>query len=480
MEHSPPIFLKHRSSNAFIIGTITLAIFTDFFLYGLIIPSLPFILTNRLHIPPQEVQQCTSLLLTSYALACLIACLPSGLIIDRLKTNRLPFLFGLLSLLASTIILAVGQTMTVLVAARALQGISAAIVWTVGLVILQDTVPSNRLGATIGTVTGFVSIGAFIAPVIGGIFYDKLGNEAVFGLALGLLGVDLVMRGIMIERRVAEKWGVDYENNTDRRDSKVSENETSPLLSTPALTNNANNAIPNNEEDRKYILPSPLPQYLPKPLLYILFTSPRLLTCTLSSLLLAALVAINNATIPIQANLLFNLTSFSSGLFFIPLLAPSLIIGPLAGHLIDKYGTKLPSALGFLLLSIPVFLLRLPHTGGSIEITKYAIILLFVGIATAFVGPVFLVETTEVVERYHKMNPEAWGEKGPFASMFAWHCVLTSAGLTLGPVLVVGMNGWGYGGLMGWVAGICVCLGVLCFCFLGDELTRKNGGGGEE
>ena len=45
----PPIFLRFRSSEALIISTVALAIFTDIFLYG--VPSLAYNLTNRKSFP---------------------------------------------------------------------------------------------------------------------------------------------------------------------------------------------------------------------------------------------------------------------------------------------------------------------------------------------------------------------------------------------------------------------------------------------
>lgn len=49
---TPPPFLKYRSSTTFILLTITTAVFTDIFLYALIVPVIPFALTARAHTPP--------------------------------------------------------------------------------------------------------------------------------------------------------------------------------------------------------------------------------------------------------------------------------------------------------------------------------------------------------------------------------------------------------------------------------------------
>ena len=47
----PPYLLKFRSSEKFIVGTVALAVFTDMFLYGVIVPVIPFALEQRVDIP---------------------------------------------------------------------------------------------------------------------------------------------------------------------------------------------------------------------------------------------------------------------------------------------------------------------------------------------------------------------------------------------------------------------------------------------
>ena len=55
-------------------------------------------------------------------------------------------------MLIATLLLFLGQTVAVLTVARVLQGISAAVVWTVGLALIIDTVGSHNLGKTMGSV----------------------------------------------------------------------------------------------------------------------------------------------------------------------------------------------------------------------------------------------------------------------------------------------------------------------------------------
>lgn len=148
----PPIGLKWRSNTLFIIATVAIGLFTDLFLYGLIVPVLPFMLRDRVSLPQDKVQSYVSGLLAAYAGASVIFSVPAGWVADRTNARQAPFLAGLAALLGATILLAVGQNVPVLVVARVLQGTSAAVVWTVGLAMILDTVGPENLGKTIGSV----------------------------------------------------------------------------------------------------------------------------------------------------------------------------------------------------------------------------------------------------------------------------------------------------------------------------------------
>lgn len=149
----PPWGLRWRASTAFILITVGIGLFTDLFLYGLVVPVLPFLLHDRLSIPDNEIQSYSSGLLAAYAGVQLLCSVPAGWIADRTNSRQAPFLSGLAALLAATILLALGQSIGVLVLARMLQGMSASVVWTIGMAMIRDTVGPHNLGKAIGTVS---------------------------------------------------------------------------------------------------------------------------------------------------------------------------------------------------------------------------------------------------------------------------------------------------------------------------------------
>ncbi len=61
-----PFLHSVRSSILFIYIVINLAVFTDAYLYGLIIPVLPFALVERVNLREDEVQKWIGILLAAY------------------------------------------------------------------------------------------------------------------------------------------------------------------------------------------------------------------------------------------------------------------------------------------------------------------------------------------------------------------------------------------------------------------------------
>lgn len=124
----PPYLLQYRSSEAFIIATIALAIFTDMFLYALIVPVVPFAIETRSHVDASKVQYWVSVLIAIYAAALLFFSPVCGWLADRSTSRRSPLIVGLFALLGATILLDIGSSIGIMIAGRILQGTSAAVV----------------------------------------------------------------------------------------------------------------------------------------------------------------------------------------------------------------------------------------------------------------------------------------------------------------------------------------------------------------
>lgn len=98
------------------------------FLYGVIVPVIPFAIQARSHVEADRVQYWVSVLVAIYGASLLAFSPVFGWLADRTSSRRSPLLVGLFALLASTVLLNVGSSVGVLVVGRVLQGASAAVV----------------------------------------------------------------------------------------------------------------------------------------------------------------------------------------------------------------------------------------------------------------------------------------------------------------------------------------------------------------
>lgn len=477
-QRQKPWLLKYRSNTVFIIATVAVGLFTDLFLYGLIVPVLPFMLQDRVAVPSDKVQSYVSALLAAYAGASVLFSLPAGWVADRTNARQTPFLAGLTALLAATLMLAFGRTVPVLVVARILQGISAAVVWTVGLAMVLDTVGPENLGKVIGSIFSFISVGELLAPVLGGILYEKTGYGGVFGVGAGILGLDFVMRLLMIEKKVAARYEDDVvearaRDQGSRRQAGEEEdaNEETALL---GKKDEENFEVPKGQNRLVRSLP----------ILYCL-SNPRVAVALFLAFVQASILAMFDATIPTEAESLLGFSSLEAGLLFIALDIPYLLLGPVAGWAVDKYGTKPAAVLGFAYLVPCLVVLRLP-TSNIVSTDKHRLILWcgllsLNGIGMAVIGSPSIVEASEVVQKYDKANPGFFGENGPYAQLYGFQSLVFCAGLTIGPVLSGTLRDTiGYGNMNILFAAVSGLAAILSYVYIGgkprslDRLARKH------
>lgn len=148
-----PWGLSWRSNTIFILASVTLGLFSDIAMYGLVVPILPFMLHDYLGIPAESIQASDSVLLAAFAGSQLFFSVPVGWLTDQYRSRQGLFLLGLGAMMAGTLMFALGRNLPMLIAARILQGMSGAVVWTVGFALVMDTVGTKNMGKTMGSVS---------------------------------------------------------------------------------------------------------------------------------------------------------------------------------------------------------------------------------------------------------------------------------------------------------------------------------------
>lgn len=299
--------------------------------------------------------------------------------------------------------------------------------------------------------------------------YKQSGYPGVFGLGFAILALDFIMRLFLIEKKTAAKYTDTKPNNSNQEPQPNDPDDEEATESSPLLTQK-------EDELKPYTIPPSQPKPIRAfPLLYCL-SNPRLLTAFLLAFVQATLLSTFDATVPTLAESLFGFDSLKAGLLFIALVLPYLLLGPLAGWTVDRYGTKPAAVLGFGYLVPVLILLRLASPGGTQEVIKYCALLALNGVGLAIIGSPSIVEASSVVQRYDKANPGFFGANGPYAQLYGVNSLVFSLGLTLGPLVSGGLKDRiGYGNMNIVIAALCAVTAVLSFVFVGGS-PRLLGG----
>jgi EmrB/QacA subfamily drug resistance transporter len=110
----------------------------------------------------------------SYALFLASLLLLGGTLGDRFGRKRV-FMLGVAVFSAASVACALAAAPGPLIAARALQGIGAALLVPGSLALISATFPHSERGAAIGTRSAFSGIAAAVGPVLGGVLIDRGG-----------------------------------------------------------------------------------------------------------------------------------------------------------------------------------------------------------------------------------------------------------------------------------------------------------------
>ena len=364
---------------------------------------------------------------------------------DRIGSRRAPFLLCLFCLIVATVFLTIGTNIGLWLAGRLLQGVSAGMLWIVCLALLTDTVGSEGIGKAVGVIGIPMSIGPICGPLLGGVIYGHGGYYAVFGLMFAMLGVDLVLRLSMVEKRAAKKWleAEVVQPNT----ANVCAESDSPASMTPCPESSSNHYTrPESDAERTNGAPLPnqiLHHRLPPKLRLLL--SFRMLVSLVGGLLQSSLNVAFDSTLPLIVHDLFGWEQTGQGLIFITILLPSLL-QPIFGAITDSYqqGRRLLAAGGCLLATPAYVLLRLVTQDTLVQKALLCILLVIIGLAMAIAMPAIIAEISATVTDAEKNNPQVI--KGSVIAT-GWSLVNAAyaAGCLLGPLfagLIRNAAGW--------------------------------------
>lgn len=156
--------------------------------------------------PFQDVQW----VVLAYLLAVTTLVVGVGRLGDIAGRRRL-LLAGLLLFTAASALCGVAPTLWLLIAARAAQGIGAAVMMALTMAFVAEIVPKERTGSAMGLLGTMSALGTALGPSLGGVLIAELGWQAIFLaiVPLGVLAVVLAVRGLPADRRKPASAGFD-------------------------------------------------------------------------------------------------------------------------------------------------------------------------------------------------------------------------------------------------------------------------------
>ncbi len=148
----------------------------------------------------------------AYLLAVTTLVVGAGRLGDVIGRRRL-LLVGLGVFTLASALCGLAPTLGLLIAARALQGLGAAVMMALSLALVGELVPKAQIGRAMGLLGTMSAAGTALGPSLGGVLIAVEGWPALFhvNVPLGLLALGLAYRHLPADRRITatERGGLD-------------------------------------------------------------------------------------------------------------------------------------------------------------------------------------------------------------------------------------------------------------------------------
>jgi EmrB/QacA subfamily drug resistance transporter len=149
----------------------------------------------------------------AYLLAITTLIVSVGRLGDVIGRRRL-MLAGLLLFTAASVACGAAPTLWTLVAARAAQGLGAAVMMALTLAFVGETIPKEKIGSAMGLLGTMSAMGTALGPSLGGVLIDGFGWRSIFliNLPLGLIACLLAWRYLPVDRQASKAGRVRFDH----------------------------------------------------------------------------------------------------------------------------------------------------------------------------------------------------------------------------------------------------------------------------
>lgn len=149
--------------------------------------------------------QAVQWIVLAYLLAITTLIVSVGRLGDLIGRRRL-LLWGIVVFTAASLFCGVASTLELLIAARALQGLGAAIMMALTVALVGETIPKARTGSAMGLLGTMSAIGTALGPSLGGFLIAGCGWRTIFlvNVPLGIVNFLLAQRYLPAPQPVAK------------------------------------------------------------------------------------------------------------------------------------------------------------------------------------------------------------------------------------------------------------------------------------
>ncbi len=146
----------------------------------------------------------------AYLMASAMFVLVFGRIADMAGRKRV-FLFGTGSVIVTSLLAASATTAYMLIGARFLQGVSAAMLYATQVALVSSVFPPPKRGQAIGLTVSMIYLGLTIGPLVGGFVVDQYGWRSSFlvHIPLGLIAIFIGLKYLKQEWKSNDRGSFD-------------------------------------------------------------------------------------------------------------------------------------------------------------------------------------------------------------------------------------------------------------------------------
>lgn len=308
--------------------------------------------------------------------------------------------------------------------------------------------------------------------------YDRAGYYAVYAMGFAIIGLDIFLRMIMIEKRRAKQW-LDVEESsvipsatpgTAVMTDDSQETSVSPDPEKGTLENTTSAGVPANttNNDRNTHLLQRLPPVI------TLLRHPRLLAALFGCFVQAVCLTAFESVLPLYVRETFHWSATGAGFIFIALVIPA-FFSPLVGHIADLYGTRPITTVGFI-GGLPFWvLLRLVYYNSLRQKVLLCALLILIGMFLTLVAAPLMAEIDHILTMEERLRPGSLGKGGAAAQGFGLFNFAFACGTLVGPLwagFVRESAGWG---TVGWSLGLLSAVaGIVTFVWTGGRIKLRN------